>query len=173
MLSEKMLEDLNLQLNRELYSGYLYLSMSAYFSSKGMPGFANWMRVQAQEELTHAMKFFDYILKSGGSVKVLPIDAPPTDWANPLEVFQETLRHEQKVTSHINNLMDLAISQKDHATGNFLQWFISEQVEEEENARNILDRLSLAGEERGLLFILDQELGKRVFVAPTQENKEV
>jgi len=172
MPSPKMIEELNLQLNRELYSSYLYLSMSVYFSGKGLAGFANWMRVQAQEELTHAMKFFDYILKTGASVRLLPIEAPPSEWTNPLAVFQETLRHEQKVTSYINNLMDLAIGEKDYATVNFLQWFVSEQVEEEENARNILDRLSLAGEDRGLLFILDQELGKRVFVAQNQDNKE-
>lgn len=170
MPSDRMFEELNLQLNRELYSGYLYLSMCAYFNEKGMPGFANWMRVQAQEELTHAMKFFDYITKSGGRVKLQAIETPPADWPSVQGVFEATLAHEQKVTSYINGLVDLALQEKDHATNNFLQWFVSEQVEEEESARVILDRLKLAGEDKGSLFMLDQELAKRVFVMPVQDK---
>ncbi len=170
MASERIIDQLNVQLNRELYSGYLYLSMCAYFNEKGLPGFANWMRVQAQEELTHAMKFFDYITKSGGRVKLATIQVPPLEWQSVEEVFRETLAHEQKVTSYINQLVDLAIQEKDHATNNFLQWFVSEQVEEEENARNILDRLRLVGEDKGSLFMLDRELAQRVFVSPAQER---
>jgi ferritin len=166
-----MFEALNLQLNRELYSGYLYLSMSAFFASKGLPGFANWMRVQALEELTHAMKFFDYITKAGGEVKLQAIEAPPANWPSTQKVFEATLEHEQRVTSSINDLVGLAIAEKDYATNNFLQWFVAEQMEEEENARSILDRLGLTGEERGPLFFLDQELGKRVFQATTQTKE--
>ncbi|MFN3534103.1 MAG: ferritin [Desulfatiglandales bacterium] len=170
MASERIIDQLNVQLNRELYSGYLYLSMCAYFNEKGLPGFAHWMRVQAQEELTHAMKFFDYITKSGGRVKLATIQVPPLEWQSVEEVFRETLAHEQKVTSYINQLVDLAIQEKDHATNNFLQWFVSEQVEEEENGRNILDRLRLVGEDKGSLFMLDRELAQRVFVPPAQER---
>ncbi len=166
MLSEKMSQELNKQLNRELYSGYLYLGMSAYFSSQGLPGFANWMRVQAQEELTHAMRFYDYLTKKGARVELEDIQAPRQDWQGVQQVLEATLQHEKKVTAFINDLVDLAIQEKDHATNNFLQWFVSEQVEEEESATTILDRLRLLGQERSSLFLLDQELGKRVFTPP-------
>lgn len=165
-----MFDELNLQLNREFYSGYLYLSMCSYFHDKGLPGFANWMRVQAQEELTHAMKFYDYITKTGGKVMLETINKPPLEWGSVIEVFEATLEHEKKVSSHIHQLVDLAIQERDHGTNNFLQWFVSEQLEEEENARNILERLRYAGEDKGFLFLLDQELAKRVFVPATQET---
>ncbi|MBN1324430.1 MAG: ferritin [Methanotrichaceae archaeon] len=168
MIDAKMLEALNRQVNAELYSSYLYLSMSAYFESIGLKGFANWMRVQAQEEMMHAIKFYDYIVSRGGKVRLMQIDAPPTEWVSPLKVFEEVYAHEQKVTGLIHSLVDLAISRKDHATNNMLQWFVTEQVEEEASAEEIRQKVSLVSGERGIgvLYMLDKELGLRVFTPP-------
>ncbi|NJB66951.1 ferritin [Desulfobaculum xiamenense] len=167
MLSGTMEKALSEQIKWELYSSYLYLSMSGYFATKGLPGFANWMRIQAQEELFHAMKFHDYVLERGGRVKLAVIDAPPATWKHPEEVFEETLKHEQQVTRRINDLMDVAQKEKDHACGIFLQWFISEQVEEEDSVSDALNKLRLVGKDGGGLFMLDRELGMRVFTPPT------
>ena len=161
MLSEKMQDALNGQLNAELYSSYLYLSMNAYFKSINLDGFANWMYYQAQEELTHAMKFYDFIISRGGFVKLVQVEAPPTEWASPQAVFEATLAHEQKVTGLINELVDLALEAHDHATNIFLQWFVTEQVEEEENVTGVLEQLKLMGEAKGGLFMIDRELAKR------------
>ncbi|MBT8368489.1 MAG: ferritin [Deltaproteobacteria bacterium] len=161
MLSDKMQDALNGQLNAELYSSYLYLSMNAYFKSINLDGFANWMYYQAQEELTHSMKFYDFIIQRGGKVKLLQVDAPPTDWDSPLAVFEATLAHEQKVTGLINELVELALAEHDHATNIFLQWFVSEQVEEEESVGGALEQLKLMGEAKGGLFMIDRELAKR------------
>jgi ferritin len=161
MLSEKMLEALNKQMNAELYSSYLYMSMNAYFKSVNLDGFATWMFYQAQEELTHALKFYDFINSRGGRVKLMQVDAPPAQWASPLGVFEETLQHEQKVTALINDLVELSLEQRDHATNIFLQWFVTEQVEEEESVGGVLEQLKLVGEARGGLFMIDRELGKR------------
>ena len=161
MLSEKMQAALNGQLNAELYSGYLYLSMNAYFKSINLDGFANWMYYQAQEELTHAMKFYDFINQRGGQVTLALIDAPPTQWESPLGVFEATLEHEQKVTGLINELMEVALAERDHATQIFLQWFVSEQVEEEESVGGVLEQLKLMGEAKGGLFMIDRELANR------------
>ncbi|KPK70240.1 ferritin [candidate division TA06 bacterium SM23_40] len=166
MVSKKMQEALNKQLNAELYSSYLYLSMSAYFQSVNLAGFANWMRVQAQEELVHAMKFYDYVNESGGRVTLGPVEGPQAEWKSPLDAFEHTYRHEQTVTGLINHLVDLAIEQKDHATNNFLQWFVSEQVEEEASANDIVQKLKLVGDAGGGMFMVDQELGQRVFTMP-------
>ncbi|WP_432738506.1 ferritin [Maridesulfovibrio sp. FT414] len=167
-MSNKVLEKaLNEQLNAELYSAYLYLSMSAYFSDIGLSGFANWMRVQAQEEQFHAMKFYDYINERGGRVILTAIDAPQTEWASPLACAEAVLEHEKKVTSLVNNLVDLAIQEKDHATNIFLQWFVTEQVEEEDNVNEVLNKLRLLKGEGNGMFILDKELGTRVFTPPT------
>lgn len=166
MLSKKMEEAFNQQLNAELYSAYLYLSMAAYFYSINMTGFANWMTVQNQEETMHAMKFYNFINERGGRVRLEAIERPPAEWSSPLEVFQETLKHEQKVTALINNLVDLAIAERDHASNAFLQWFITEQVEEEASANEIIQNLQLAGNEPPALFMLDRELGTRVFTPP-------
>ena len=165
MLSPKMQEALNRQVNAELYSSYLYLSMSAHFQSANLPGFANWMRVQAQEELVHAMKFYDFILERDGRVVLEAIDTPPTEWVSPLLAFEAAYKHEQHVTSRINDLADLAVSEKDHATSIFLQWFITEQVEEEDSVSDVLNKLKLVGGGEGLFF-LDKELGARTFVPP-------
>jgi ferritin len=135
MITEKMEDALNGQLNAELYSAYLYMSMNAYFKSVNLDGFANWMLCQAQEELEHSLKFYDFILSRGGRVALAQVDAPPTDWSSPLAVFEATLEHEQKVTGLINDLVELALDAHDHASNIFLQWFVSEQVEEEENVR--------------------------------------
>ena len=166
MLSEKMQEALNKQLNAELYSAYLYLSMAAYYYSINLNGFANWMKVQNQEETVHAMKFYQFINERGGMIWLDAIAKPPTTWSTPLEVFEETLKHEEKVTGLINNLVDLAMAERDHATNAFLQWFITEQVEEEASANEIIQNLKLAGNDPHALFMLDRELGTRVFTPP-------
>jgi ferritin len=166
MLSKKMEEAFNKQLNAELYSAYLYLSMAAYFYSINMNGFANWMTVQNQEETMHAMKFYSFINERGGRIRLEAIEGPALEWSSPLEVFQETLKHEEKVTALINNLVDLAIAERDHASNAFLQWFITEQVEEEASANEIIQNLQMAGNEPHALFMLDRELGARVFTPP-------
>lgn len=172
MLDKEMEEALNQQLNAEMYSAYLYLSMAAYFESKNLSGFANWMTVQFHEEQTHAMKFYRYINERGGRVRLKPIDGPPTDWESPLDAFEYTLKHEQKVTGLINDLVDLAIKKRDHATISFLEWFVDEQVEEEANASAIVEKLRMAGDGSGALFMLDRELAQRVFVDETQTKSE-
>lgn len=166
MIKKKMQEALNYQLNRELYSSYLYLSMSAYFQSIDMKGFAHWMRVQTQEELAHAMKFYDYLVQRKGRVTLSSIEDPPLEWGSPMEAFEHVYEHEQKVTGLINDLVDLAISEQDHTTNNFLQWFVTEQVEEEESASEVVEKLKLVGDATEGLFMLDKELGQRVFTPP-------
>jgi ferritin len=169
MLDEEMVSAINKQLNAELYSGYLYLSMAAYFESSDLSGFANWMRVQAQEELSHAMKFYDYLVQRGARVILTEIEAPPTEWDTNIAVFEHVYEHEQMVTGLINELVDLAIKLSDHATNNFLQWYVAEQVEEEESASGVLQKVKLAGEDSSGLLMLDQELGTRVFHPPVAE----
>jgi len=164
MLSKRMEEELNKQINAEIWSAYLYLSMSAWFEDKNLAGFANWMKVQYQEETTHAMKIFDYVNERGGRVLLQPIAAVDTKWEDETDVFETTLKHEQKVTSLINNLVNIAIEEKDHATNNMLQWFVEEQVEEEASADEILQQLKmLKGNPHGILM-LDRELKQRTFV---------
>jgi len=170
MLKENVLGALNSQLNAELYSSYLYLSMEAYFESIDLSGFANWMRAQAQEELMHSMKFYDYIVRRGERVTLSAIEGPQIDWDSPLEVFEHVYAHEQKVTGLINDLVDLSVSESDHATSNFLQWFVAEQVEEEESASGVLQRIKLAGDSKSGLFMLDSELSQRVFTPPAKEE---
>ena len=161
MLSEKIQAALNGQLNAELYSSYLYMSMNAYFKSVNLDGFANWMYYQAQEELTHAMKFYDFINSRGGRVKLAQVDAPPSEWISPLAVYEATLEHEQKVTGLINDLVEMALKERDHATNIFLQWFVTEQVEEEESVGGVLEQLKLMGEAKGGIFMIDRELARR------------
>ena len=170
MLDEKMVEAINKQLNAELYSAYLYLSMDAYFQSTDLAGFANWMRVQAQEEMTHAMKFYDYLVRRGARVTLKEIAAPPIQWDTPVAVFEHVYQHEQMVTGLINQLVDLAISLSDHATNNFLQWYVAEQVEEEESASGVLQKVKLAGDSSSGLMMVDQELAQRVFTPPAAEE---
>ena len=172
MLARTIEEAFNKQLNAELYSSYLYLSMSAYFQAKNLPGFANWMRCQAQEEILHAMKFYAFIIDRGGTVTVTAIEAPRTAWESPLKAFEDALAHERKVTGLINNLVDSAIQEKDHAANAFLQWFVTEQVEEEASADEVIQKIKLAGEQGGGMFMLDSELAGRVFTYPTAQQAE-
>ncbi len=166
MINKKMEEALNAQVNAEMYSAYLYLSMESYFKSLNLNGFANWMRVQAQEEMMHAMKIYDYINERGGRVLLKVIEGPPTKWDSPLAVFEAVFKHEQKVTGLINDLVDLAIAEKDHATNSFLQWFVNEQVEEEASADEKVQQLKMMENAPGGMFMLDRELGQRVFTPP-------
>jgi len=166
MLSEKMVDALNEQINKEMYSGYMYLSMSAYADFKGLKGLGNWFHVQYQEEMEHAMRIYDYVQEQGAHVKLKTIDQPPTDFGTPLQIFEKTLEHERFVTTLINNLVDLAIEERDHASRIFLQWFVSEQVEEESNVNEILDKIKLAGEDGNGLFMVDKELAARVYTPP-------
>jgi len=161
MLSKSMESALNRQVNRELYSAYLYLAMSAYFETTGMKGFAKWLRIQAKEEQTHAMKIYDYLIARGGKPALDAIEAPKAKWASAGKVFEEVYSHEQKVTAMINNLVDLAIKEKDHASFEMLQWFVKEQVEEEEHASEIVSQIAILGDVVGHLFWLDHQLGKR------------
>jgi ferritin len=161
VINQKIEDALNGQLNKELYSSYLYLSMSAYFESNNLKGFAHWLRVQAKEELGHGMKFFDYIAQRGGHPGLRQIDAPPNNWKSHKSVFEDAYQHEQKVTKYIHELVDLARSERDHATEVFLQWFVNEQVEEEMNANEIVQKMGLAGDVWSALFVIDSELGKR------------
>jgi ferritin len=166
MLSEKMLEALNGQLNAEWYSSYLYVSMGAYFASLNLKGFAHWMEVQGKEEWVHGEMFYAQINARRGRVTLQAIAAPPTEWRSSQDVFQEVLAHEQKVTGLINKLVDQAVSESDHATNNFLQWFVAEQVEEEEAADEILQQLKLIGDNPQALLMLDRELTARAFSLP-------
>jgi ferritin len=156
-----MQKGLNAQMIAELYSSYLYLSMNAYFKSVNLDGFANWMYAQAQEELMHGMKFYGFINQRGGRVTLAGIAAPPTEWDGPMAVFEDTLKHEQKVTGLINDLVEVALEERDHATQVFLQWFVTEQVEEEDSVGNVIEQLKLLGDAKGGLFMMDRELAKR------------
>ncbi len=161
MISESMQKALMDQVNAELYSSYLYLSMSSDLDSKGLAGFALWMKSQAQEELYHGMKLYDFVIERGGRALLKPIDGPQTEWSSPLAIFEAAYAHEQKVTGMINNLMNMAIEEKDHATSQFLQWFIKEQVEEEASADEVVQKLKLIGDGGNGLFMLDKEMGAR------------
>jgi ferritin len=171
MIDARMEKALNDQIVAEFYSAYLYLSMAAYFDSEGLAGFAKWMRAQFQEEQWHAFKMFNYVAERGGRVKLGGIEAPPTEWDSPLHVFEETLKHEQKVTGLINGLVDLALEISDHATDNFLRWFVSEQVEEEDSVDTVLSQLRLIGDHGQGLLMLDRELGARVFTPPADSDE--
>lgn len=171
-MNDKMLKALNRQINWELYSSYFYLSMAAYFDSINLKGFANWMRVQVQEEILHAMKFYDYIVKNKGRVTLISINNPPYEWKSPLEVFEHTYNHEQKVTGLINNLVSLATSEQDSDTKNFLQWFVKEQVEEEETADEIVKKVRTVGDSKDKLLALDNELNKRTFNYPVKSKTD-
>lgn len=166
MLSNKIQDALNEQINAELWSAYLYLSMGLHFEAEGMPGIANWFKIQFQEEQAHATIFMNYINQRGGRVSLKAIDAVPSTWDSPLAAFKDTLEHEKKVTALINNLYALAESEHDYATRDRLNWFVSEQVEEEDNCRTLIDKFSLIGDNGMGLYMLDQELGSRVYNAP-------
>ncbi|HPO09883.1 MAG TPA: ferritin [bacterium] len=166
MIDKKMQDAINDQINAELFSAYLYLSMSGHFENVSLRGFANWMRVQAQEEMVHAMKMFDFVIERGGRAILKAVDAPANEWASPVAVFEAAYEHEQKVTARINKLVDIAVELRDHACNTFLQWFVTEQVEEESTASQIVDQLKMIGDARSGLFMMDRELATRVFVPP-------
>ncbi len=161
MIKDKMLKALNKQLNEELNSSYAYLAMSAHFSSQSLNGFAHWFRMQSQEEYGHAMKILDYILARDGKVTLMKVDPPKAGWKTPQSVFKETYDQEVSVSKSINDIVDLALTEKDYATNNFMQWFVSEQVEEESTASTLLDRINLVGDNKNGLILLDKELGMR------------
>ncbi len=163
MISKKMEDAFNKQINEELYSAYLYQSLSAFAARIGLEGFANWFQIQVQEEISHSQKFYSFISERGGKIKFLQINEPPAEFGSPLELFELTLEHEQHITKCINNLMNLAVDEKDHASQIFLQWYITEQVEEENNVKTILDKLKLVGKEGHGLFMIDKDLSTRVF----------
>lgn len=158
----KIIQDaLNEQIKNELYSAYLYLSMSAHCESMGLPGAAHWLRLQWEEEISHAMKLYEYIHDRGGQVVLAAINQPPSEFGKLRALFEKVLEHEQKVTSMIYKLCDLAAKEKDHATQALLQWFVTEQVEEEKNASDIIATLELLGDKGGSLVMFDRQLGKR------------
>ncbi|MBN1202807.1 MAG: ferritin [Anaerolineae bacterium] len=161
MLSDKMQVAMNKQINAELHSAYIYLAMAAYFEAENLSGFGNWMRIQAQEELGHAMRFFDFINERLGRVILEPIEAVPAEWDSPLAVFEAAYKHEQKISGLIHDLVNLALEEKDHSTNSFLQWFVDEQVEEEASADAVVQQLRLVGDSGYGLFVLDRELGQR------------
>ena len=166
MISAKLQKAVNNQIQAEMYSANLYLAMSGYCTSKGLKGFANWLRVQYQEETMHALKFVDYILARGGELELKAIDAVPVDFGTPVEVFEKILAHEEHVTSLINKLHEVAVDEKDVAAQIFLQWFVTEQVEEEATASEVLEQLKMVGDKSSGLFYLDKELATRVYQPP-------
>ena len=167
MISQKIQDALNKQINAELYSSYLYLSMASWFEEQNLTGFAQWMSVQVQEENFHGMRMYHFLNERGGRVILKAIDAPKTDWKSPLEIFEDTYAHEQKVTKLINDLVYLAREERDNASEIFMQWFVTEQVEEEATADGIVKKLKLIKDSAQGLFMLDAELGTRVFTPPT------
>lgn len=173
MISEKMTQALNDQVNREMYSAYLYMSMSNHCNEVGLKGFANWFMVQYHEEMFHAMKIYEYLQRQGARVALAAVEAPPEEFASPLDMFTKTLAHEQFITRSINDLMEIAVADKDHATQIFLEWYVTEQVEEEENDNDIIAQLKLIGDNPQGLMMLDRELAGRATTVPTDFSKGV
>ncbi len=168
MLNKKVLDEMNNQVQRELDSAYLYLSMAAYFETKSLPGFAQWMHIQFQEEQAHAFKFFHFINDRGEKVVLQALNAPTNDFKSPLDVFEQTLAHEEKVSAYINDIFALATAEKEFSSFPLLQWFIDEQVEEEKNAGEIVDTLKMIGDDNSALLMLDRELAQRTLPAEAQ-----
>jgi ferritin len=166
MINKKVRDAFNKQIQHELYSAYLYLSMVAWLHSKGLDGMAQWLRVQTMEELAHAMKFFDNIIERDGTVELLEIEKPPTTWNSLLEAFKAAYKHEQFITGKINELMTLANAENDYASASMLQWFVNEQVEEEANASKNVQNIEMVGDSGNGLIMLDREMGARVFTMP-------
>ncbi len=171
MISKKMTDALNLQINKELYSAYLYLAMSSHAQDIGLKGFANWFFIQVQEEMSHAQKFYNYVIEQNQKVALDEIKKPPADFESPMDMFTKTLEHEQFVTKSINGLVALAREENDYATEIFLQWFVTEQIEEEGNDNDIIDKLKYIGDNGNGLLMLDKELGARTFVAPARPEE--
>lgn len=166
MLNEKMVKSINHQINRELYSAYLYISMASYADAEGLSGFANWYKIQAKEEEFHAEKMYNYVNQQGSRVLLEGIEQPPTEFSSIVDLFEKTLEHEKGVTAMINDLVKLAREENDYATESFLQWYVTEQVEEEASPTEIIQKLKFVGEDgRGLLMI-DKDLATRVFTVP-------
>lgn len=166
MISKKLEKAINDQINKELFSEYLYLSIAAYFQAQNLDGFANWFHVQTQEERFHAMKFYTYLLDRGGEIELDKLDKPEKDFKNPTFAFEASLKHEQFITKSINDLMDLAIAENDHSFKSFLQWYVDEQVEEEANAEKLIAKLKLINNDGNGILSLDKELATRVFTPP-------
>jgi ferritin len=173
MVSKKMETALNDQVNKEMYSAYLYMAMSAHAQSDGLKGMATWLMTQYHEEMLHAMKMYEYIMRQGGRMHLQTIKEPDVDFDTPLAMFEAVLAHEQFVTRSINDLMELAMEDKDHATQAFLTWYITEQVEEEDSANEIIQKLTMIGDNKGGLFMYDKELGARMVTVPTDFSKGV
>lgn len=171
MIDDRMVEAINDQINAELYSAYIYYAMSAWLDDEGLGGMSRWMKAQTQEELFHADKFFNYVCERGGRVELKAIDGPQREWDSASAVFEHAYEHEQFVTGRINALMDLAIELKDHATVQFLQWFVEEQVEEEDNTSTIAEQVAMV-EGTGQMLMLDREMGARVFTPPASGAEE-
>lgn len=166
MIKKEVLDALNEQINAESYSAYMYLSMAAYFENMGLSGFANWMKVQYQEEAAHSLKFFNYLTERGGKVVLKAIAQVPVEFEGIIDVYEKTLVHENHVTDLINNLMNVAAAANDHASQSFLKWFVDEQVEEEANVEKILAMLKLINGQGNGIFMMDREFSQRVFVDP-------
>ena len=166
-MTEKMLKALNEQLNREMYSAYLYFAMAAYFDDLNFEGFSSWMKAQAEEEVGHALRFYNYIYDRNGRVELKEIPQPPKEWGSPIEAFKAAYEHEQFISKCINELAALAEEEKDYSTRSFLEWFINEQVEEEASVKKILDKLRFAENSPQILFMLDRELASRGPKLPT------
>ena len=169
MLSEKLLDALNEQLNKEYYSSYLYLAMAAYFDDKNLQGMANWMKLQSDEEHLHAMKFFDFIIRVGGRVKLKAIGEPSSEWDSPQSAFEAAFKHEQFISKSIYELVSKAIDEKEYATQTFLNWFVDEQVEEEETVKAIVEKFIMIGDSASGMYMLDTELGSRAASAAPAE----
>jgi ferritin len=161
MLNTTVQDAINEQIKNELYSAYLYLAMSAHFEASNLPGIGKWMRMQSNEEVEHAMKFFDYVNDRGGRVTLKGIDQPQSEWSSPLVAFEQVLEHEQKVTGMINNLYAIALKENDYPTQVLLHWYINEQVEEEKNATMIVEQLRMIGDHPNALLMLDHRIGER------------
>ena len=170
MLSKKLQEALNKQINAEYYSSYIYLAMAAYLEDENLDGCAHWMRMQAAEEYQHAMRIFDYMIDRGGRVELLEVKAPPKAWDSALDVFRASLDHEKLMTRNIYDLTDLAIAEKDHATNNLLQWYVAEQVEEEAQVEDIVKKLEMMGGDGPGLFMMDRELKQRSAPGPLTDK---
>jgi len=170
MLGPRLEKALNDQLNYELFSAYVYAAMSAWFEAVDMPGFSSWMQVQVREEMVHVQKFFTFIGERDGRVRLAQIDEPPFEWDSPLAAFQNAYEHECGVSSRIHAIVDLAREERDHAVENFLQWFVTEQVEEEASTKAIVQQLKFLGDDRSALFMVDRELGQRVFTPPAGQG---
>ncbi|MFC1601717.1 ferritin [Candidatus Sumerlaeota bacterium] len=167
MISKKIQKSLNDQLNYEMFSAYVYMAMQAHLDSIGLQGMANWLKIQTHEEMIHAMMIFNYLNEAGGRVILKTIDAPPEKWDTPLAAFEHAYEHECGVTKRIHKIVDQAQAESDHATNNFLQWFVAEQVEEEASVDQIIQRLKLVADTPGGLFLIDQELAQRIFTMPS------